>query len=225
MDILVVEDEKRLAQALQQILTEAGYRADAVYDGRTGYEYAKSDYYDAIILDVMLPLMDGFEVVNKLRHDGISTPVLMLTARSQLVDKVTGLDSGADEYMTKPFEPEELLARLRALTRRKGEVILDELSFGNLTLDLNTRNLSSGGKSVRLSAREFEVLKLLMINPKQAISKDQILAKVWGVESDVVDNSVEAYVSFLRKKLKFLKADVAINTIRMVGYRMEMLSE
>ena len=225
MDILVVEDEKRLAQALQQILTEAGYRADAVYDGRTGFEYAKSDYYDAIILDVMLPLMDGFEVVNKLRHDGISTPVLMLTARSQLVDKVTGLDSGADEYMTKPFEPEELLARLRALTRRKGEVILDELSFGNLTLDLNSRNLSCGDKSVRLSAREFEVLKLLMINPKQAISKEQILTKVWGVESDVVDNSVEAYVSFLRKKLKFLKAGVAINTIRMVGYRLELTGE
>jgi len=225
MNVLVVEDEKRLAAALKKILENAGYHVDAVFDGQTGLDYALSEMYDVIVLDVMLPRMDGFEVIRQIRRKGISTPVLFLTARSQLRDKVTGLDRGGDEYMTKPFQPEELLARLRALTRRKGEIVLNEATFGDLTLVLDTCDLLCGERSVHLSYREFEVAKIFITNPNQTISKDQLLLKVWGTEADVADNNVEAYVSFLRKKLKFLKADVAINTIRMVGYRMEMLSE
>ncbi len=221
MNVLVVEDEKRLAAALKQILEQAGYHADAVYDGATGLDYAESGMYDVVVLDVMLPRMDGFEVVRRLRQANVSTPVLFLTARSQLADKVTGLDQGGDAYMTKPFQPEELLARLRALTRRKGEVVLDEVSFGDLALDLNTCNLICGKRSVHLSYREFEVAKLFMINPNQTISKDQLLLRVWGVDSDVADNNVEAYISFLRKKIKYLKSNVEIATLRMMGYRMQ----
>lgn len=225
MNVLVVEDEKRLAAALKQILEKAGYHVDAVFDGQSGLDYAESDLYDVIILDVMLPKMDGFEVIRRIRQAGISTPVLFLTARSTLTDKVTGLDRGGDEYMTKPFQPEELLARLRALTRRKGEIVIDEARFGDLVLDLGTCNLTCGDKQVHLSYKEFEVAKLFMTNPNQTISKDQMLLKVWGMDADVADNSVEAYISFLRKKLKFLKSNVEISTLRMIGYRMQMKGE
>ncbi|MGI6216763.1 MAG: response regulator transcription factor [Coriobacteriales bacterium] len=225
MNVLVVEDEKRLADALDQILTESGYHVDAVYDGKAGLDYAESGMYDIIVLDVMLPKMDGFEVIRKIRQANISTPVLFLTARSQLSDKVTGLDRGGDEYMTKPFQPEELLARIRALTRRKGEIVLDEASFGDLVLDLNTCNLKCGSKSVHLSYKEFEVAKLLMLNPNQTISKDQMLLKVWGTDAEVAGNNVEAYISFMRKKLKHLKSNVEIVTLRMLGYRMQVKDE
>ena len=222
MNVLVVEDEKRLAAALKHILEEAGYHVDVVYDGQSGLDYAETGMYDIVILDVMLPKMDGFEVIHRLRRKQVSTPVLFLTARSQLSDKVTGLDRGGDEYMTKPFQPEELLARMRALTRRKGEVVLDEVAFEDLTLDLNTCDLRCGDKSVHLSYKEFECARLFMLNPNQTISKEQMLMKVWGLDADVADNSVEAYVSFLRKKLKFLKSNVEIATLRMIGYRMQL---
>lgn len=221
MNVLVVEDEKRLAAALKQILEQAGYHVDAVFDGQSGLDYAESGLYDVIILDVMLPKMDGFEVIRRLRRGGNSTPVLFLTARSQLSDKVTGLDQGGDEYMTKPFQPEELLARLRAITRRKGEIVIEEASFGDLVLDLSTCYLRCGEREVHLSYKEFEVAKLFMTNPNQTISKEQMLVKVWGMDADVADNSVEAYISFLRKKLKFLKSNVEIATLRMIGYRMQ----
>ena len=221
MNVLVVEDEKRLAAALKKILENAGYHVDAVFDGQTGLDYALSEMYDVIVLDVMLPRMDGFEVIRQIRRKGVSTPVLFLTARSQLRDKVTGLERGGDEYMTKPFQPEELLARLRALTRRKGEIVLNEATFGDLTLVLDTCDLLCGERSVHLSYREFEVAKIFITNPNQTISKDQLLLKVWGTEADVADNNVEAYVSFLRKKLKYLESEVEIATLRMLGYRMQ----
>lgn len=221
MDILVVEDEVRLADALAHILEAAGYRVDVVYDGQAGFDYASTGIYDAILLDLMLPKMDGFEVARELRRKQVHTPIIMLTARGTLEDKVQGLDCGADDYMTKPFEQEELLARLRAITRRQGEVVLDELTFSDVTLNLSSRELSRGSKSVTLSQREFDVMHYLMANGGQTITKDSLIAKIWGVESDAVDNNVEAYISFLRKKLDYLEANATIVTIRKLGYRLD----
>lgn len=222
MNVLIVEDEKRLAEALAHILRTQNYHVDVVYDGQSGYEYASmGDYYDVLVLDVMLPKLDGFEIVRRLRQENISTPILMLTARTQLTDKVEGLDRGADDYMTKPFQPEELLARLRALTRRQGEVVVDTLKFDDLSLSLGTCDLTCGVKAVHLSYKEFEVLQMLMGNPGQTISKEQLIARVWGVDSDAEDNNVEAYISFLRKKLHFLESKTEIITLRKIGYRLE----
>lgn len=221
MRVLIVEDEIRLADALGEIMREAKYMADVVYDGDDGLSYALSDQYDVVILDVMLPGMDGFQIVKQLRAEKIEVPVLMLTARDEVRDKVMGLDKGADDYMTKPFVKEELLARIRALTRRQGEVILEELNYQDLTLALSANDLWCKGKSVHLGYKEFEILKVLMSNPRMIISKDTLITKVWGMEADVEDNNVEAYISFLRKKLSFLGSQVAILTIRKVGYRLE----
>jgi len=222
MNVLIVEDEKRLAEALAHILRKQNYNVDVVYDGQSGYDYASGgDYYDVLVLDVMLPKLDGFEIVRRLRQENVSTPILMLTARTQLTDKVEGLDRGADDYMTKPFQPEELLARLRALTRRQGEVVVDVLKFDDLELSLGTCDLSCGDKTVHLSYKEFEVLQTLMGNPGQTISKEQLIARVWGVDSAAEDNNVEAYISFLRKKLHFLESKAEIITLRKIGYRLE----
>ena len=222
MNILVVEDEKRLSEALVQILHDAGYHTDAVYDGQSAVDYAESELYDAIILDVMLPRKDGFEVVHELRRNSISTPVLFLTARSTVSDKVTGLDRGGDVYMTKPFQPEELLANLRAITRRKGEVVIDKIDFGDLSLDIESSTLECGDRQVHLSYTEYEIVHLFMCNPNQVISKDQMLVKIWGTEPDVAENNVEAYISFVRKKMKFLKTNVEIATLRKLGYRLQV---
>ena len=170
----------------------------------------------------MLPYMDGFQVVNKLRKDHIKTPVLMLTAKDETRSKVQGLDAGADDYMTKPFEPEELLARIRALSRRLGEVVLEEMTFDDITLNLSTKDLSCGTKSVHLGFKEFEVLRFLMANPKTIVPKEDLITKIWGVESGAEDNNVEAYISFLRKKLFFVGSRVTVGTIRKVGYRLEV---
>lgn len=221
MQILIIEDEKRLADALGQIMQEARYQADIVYDGRDGLAYASSGDYDVIVLDVMLPGMDGFEVVYHLRESKISTPVIMLTALDDVKNKITGLDSGADDYMTKPFVPEELLARIRALSRRQGEVILEELTFDDLTLNLSSNDLSCKNKSIHLGYKEFEILKILMSNPKILISKETLIVKVWGAESAAESNNVEAYISFLRKKFHYLDSKVTIGTVRKVGYRLE----
>ena len=221
MRILIVEDERRLAEALGQIMAEQRYQADVVFDGADGLDYALTGQYDAIVLDVMLPKVDGFEVARRLRCAHVSTPILMLTARDEIPDKIAGLDHGADDYMTKPFAPEELLARVRALSRRQGEVALEELSFHDLVLELSTHDLRRGEKSVRLSLKEFEVLKILLSNPKSVVTKETLISKVWGMESDAEDNNVEAYISFLRKKLAYLGAGVSINTLRKVGYRLE----
>ena len=212
MQILIIEDEKRLADALGQIMQEARYQADIVYDGRDGLAYASSGDYDVIVLDVMLPGMDGFEVVHHLRESKISTPVIMLTALDDVKNKITGLDSGADDYMTKPFSPSELVARVKAHLAR---------TFDDLTLNLSSNDLSCKNKSIHLGYKEFEILKILMSNPKILISKETLIVKVWGAESAAESNNVEAYISFLRKKFHYLDSKVTIGTVRKVGYRLE----
>ena len=221
MRVLIVEDEIRLADALAQILKENKIMVDVVYDGKDGYEYALTNIYDVIILDLMLPLMNGFEVSKKLRDEKIQTPILILTAKYSTTDKVTGLDYGADDYMTKPFESDELLARLRALTRRHGEIQLNEATFGDLSLNLSTGDFYCKGKSTHLNFKESEILKILMANTGGAITKDDLIVKVWGYDSDATDNNVEAYISFIRKKLNFLGLNVIITALRKMGYRLE----
>lgn len=218
MTILLVEDEDRLAAALIELFHAERYLADHADNGEDGLYAALQKDYDVIVLDVMLPKMDGFAVVHALRRAGKKTPVLMLTARDEIRDKIEGLNQGADDYMTKPFIPEELLARVRALSRRQGEVLLDELRFGDLCLSLATNELNAKGQSVRLAYKEAELLKLLIANKGVILSKETILRKLWGDESDAVENNVEAYVSFLRKKLGFLQSSVRIQAIRRQGY-------
>ena len=221
MRILVEEDEVRLAQTIGDLLEAQNYTVDLCYDGETGLDNALSGIYDAVVLDVMLPKMDGFSVARQLRAGGDHTPVLMLTARSEVDDKVFGLDSGADYYLTKPFASEELLACLRALTRRQTNALDNALTFGDLKLELGSCQLTCGGRSVRLSHKEFEIMGLLMSSGSQAVPKETMILKVWGYESDAEDNNVEVYISFLRKKLHHLGSRVTIRTLRMVGYRLE----
>ena len=221
MQILIVEDDVRLAEALAAILKNAKYQVDVVHDGADGLAYAETGTYDVVVLDVMLPKMDGFEVVKELRRKKVATPVLMLTARDALGDKVGGLDSGADDYMTKPFAPAELLARLRSLSRRQGEMIFESLEFGDITLDLESCELSCGAKSIHLGFKEFSIAKILMSNAGRVISKETLIEKVWGLDAMVEDNNVEAYISFLRKKLDFVESKVKISTLRKVGYRLD----
>lgn len=222
MHILIVEDEIHLAEALGQIMTEQRYLVDVVYDGADGLDYALTGQYDAILLDVMLPKLDGFEVAKRLRAAHVSTPILMLTARDETGDKISGLDCGADDYMTKPFDTGELLARVRALTRRQGEVIGNTVTVGDLTLRLDARCLMCGDNMVRLGFKEFEVMRLLMANCPAVIPKEDIISKIWGLESEAEDNNVEVYISFLRKKLSFLHSGVSIGTVRKLGYFLEV---
>jgi len=223
MRVLVVEDEVRLAATLQDLLELNGYTADVCHDGEAGLDNALSAIYDVILLDVMLPRLDGFTVLRRLRAAGNTTPVLMLTARSEVHDKVQGLDSGADYYLTKPFEPKELLACVRALTRRQPELRnMDNLVCGDLTLEKSTFTLSCGERTVRLSRKEYDMMELLILNQKQVLTKENLLLKIWGYESDAEDNNVEVYISFLRKKLEHLRSRVRIKTIRMVGYCLEL---
>lgn len=221
MNILIVEDEISLANALKQILIKAGYFVDAVHDGEAAVDYAKGFSYDLIILDAMLPKYDGFEVLHILRKDGLNTPILMLTARALVSDKVKGLNAGADDYMTKPFDTEEMLARVGALTRRTGKIAVQEISFCDLVLDLTSALLSCKENSIQLSQKEFKVAKLLLSNPKATITKESIIVNVWGIDSEATDNNVEAYISFLRKKLKYLQSSVSIKNIQKLGYRLE----
>lgn len=186
-----------------------------------GFEYAMSNAYDAIILDIMLPGQNGFEVVRKLRAEKNNVPILLLTAKDEISDKVKGLDCGADDYMTKPFSPEELLARIRAMMRRQGDVVFDEIKFANLSLNISMRTLNCGEKSMHLAYKEFEILRLLINKPKVIVPKEDIIIKVWGADAEADDNNVEAYISFLRKKLNFLGSEAKIKTIRKVGYRLE----
>ena len=225
MNILVVEDERNLADAICHILEQEGYNAEAAYDGKTGLAYAESGLYDAAILDVMLPGMDGFSIVRTLRQAQNDLPIMMLTAKTSTRDKVEGLDCGADDYMTKPFEAPELLARVRALTRRMGEWVLDALVFGYLSLDLEPHDLSCGDASAHLSKREFDVMRMLMSGTGRIVSKQDLLTRVWGADADASENSVEAYVSFLRKKIKHVKSKVEITTLRMLGYRLEVVDQ
>lgn len=222
MNILIVEDEKRLADALSHILLDKKYMVDVVYDGADGLAYGESGIYDCIILDIMLPSMNGFEVCRELRKKKIMTPVLMLTAKDTISDKVTGLDAGADDYMTKPFSPDELLARLRVLTRRRGEVILDEMRFGDIILHMDGSKLScvNNSKNIHLNFKESEMLKMFLAKPEVIISKVDLITKIWGYDSDAGDNNVEAYISFLRKKLHFVESKVEIQSVKKLGYKL-----
>lgn len=218
MRILVVEDEKRLADTLCELLNDHKYAADVAYDGESGLGSALSGIHDAVILDVMLPGMDGFQIVREMRRAGLNTPVLLLTAKSETGDKVRGLDSGADYYLTKPFETEELLACLRALLRRQDEVVTETLSFAGLVLNLSGFQLSYQGHELRLSAKEFEIMRLLMANTGNVVPKETLLLKAWGYDSQAEDNHVEVYISFLRKKLFHLHCPVTIEAARRLGY-------
>ena len=221
MRALIVEDDKALARTLGEMLKSVHFESDISYDGESGLDNGLSDAYDLIVLDIMLPKKDGFSIARELRKEKIDTPILMLTARTETGDRVKGLDSGADYYLTKPFEMSELLACVRALTRRQGEVVMDELSFGDLKLNLSTCDLSFGDKKVRLGKKEFSIMRIFLSNGNAVVSKESLINKVWGFESDAEDNNVEVYISFLRKKLAFLKAPVQIATLRKFGYRLE----
>lgn len=221
MRILIVEDQKNLANTLADIMTENNHIADTSFDGESGLDNALTGIYDAIILDVMLPGLDGFEIVRRLRKESVHTPIIMLTAKTELGDRVKGLDSGADYYLTKPFEVAELLACLRAVLRRKGEVQMEEASFGDLTLNLSTTELICGERRVRLGSKELELMRLLMENRDILLPKETILLKIWGYDSNAEGNTVEVYMSFLRKKMAHIKSSVKISAVRMVGYHLE----
>ena len=220
MRLLIVEDEVRLADTLRQLLNRQGYTADVYYDGVSGLDNATTGIYDLMVLDVMLPGMNGFQVVKKLREAGVTTPVLMLTAKSDVSDRIHGLDCGADYYLTKPFEPEELLACVRTLLRRSGGQLQESetLTWGDLSLERATFSLSCAERAVRLSRREYDLIELLMRNGNQVVTKEQMLVKVWGYDSQAEDNNVEVYISFLRRKLTHLHSAVKIKTLRMLGY-------
>ena len=221
MRILIIEDEVRLAGTLADMVSMEGYTADVAHDGEAGLDNALSAIYDAVVLDVMLPRLDGFEVLKRLRQGGVMTPVLMLTAKSDLIDRVHGLDLGADYYLTKPFENAEFLACLRAILRRQGDITPERINFGDLTLIPTMGSLGCGGRTLTLSARELEIMRLLMVNQHTIVPKETLLLKVWGYDSDVNDNSVEAYISFLRKKLTLLRSRVTLGVTRRLGYRLE----
>ena len=221
MKILIIEDEQLLAQSIKAVLEQKGFEVETVYDGETGAEYARLGIYDLLILDVMLPGMDGFQVAQALRAGRCATPILMLTAKSGIEDRITGLNAGADYYLTKPFDTRELLACVNALLRRQGGQV-DELRFGNTVLDLSSSQLVCGEKSQRLSAREFDVMRLLMQSRERILSKEILLARVWGYESNAVENHVEVYVGFLRKKLRAIGSDIRITAVRRLGYHLEV---
>ncbi len=223
MKILLIEDERLLAESLKTLLTSKGFQVEAVYDGETGAEYAELGIYDLLILDVMMPGLNGYEVARRVRAKRCAVPILMLTAKSELMDRIEGLNAGADYYLTKPFDTRELLACINALLRRQGAQV-DTLSFGNTELDLGTSILHCGQESVRLSAREFDVMRALLQAGGRITSKETLLARVWGYESNAVDNHVEVYIAFLRRKLASIGSDVSIETQRRMGYYLECKS-
>lgn len=222
MRLLLVEDEKRMAQALYEILRLEKYEVDHCADGASGLAALESNIYDIAVLDVMLPGMDGFEIVKKARRQGIRTPILLLTAKAELDDKVAGLDSGADDYLTKPFMTKELLARLRALGRRTLNATDDVLSYGDIALETGTLTLSctTNAQSVRLSEKEYRILEYLIANGGQILTREQLAVKIWGFDSEAEYNNVEVYLSFTRKKLAFVQAKTEIKAVRGVGYEL-----
>ena len=221
MKILIIEDEVLLADSLKTLLETKGFEAEAVYDGESGAEYAELGVYDLLILDVMMPGLDGYQVARQVRSRHCGTPILMLTAKSDVLDRVEGLNSGADYYLTKPFDTRELLACVNALLRRQGEQV-NALSYGNTQLELDSNMLICGEERVRLSAREFDVMRQLMQSRERNISKEMLLAKVWGYDSNAVENHVEVYVGFLRKKLRSIGSNVRIEAVRRLGYHLEV---
>ena len=221
MKILVIEDEKLLADSIKSMLERKGFQVECVYDGESGREYALLGIYDLLILDVMIPKLNGLEVARQVRTQRCATPILMLTARSDVQDRIAGLNAGADYYLTKPFDSGELLASINALLRRQGGQV-NEMVFGNTALDLGTGTLLCGGKTVRLSAKEFDVMRLLLQSGKRNLSKSSILSHIWGLESNAVENHVEVYVAILRKRLSAIGSDVKIVSIRGLGYHLEV---
>lgn len=222
MQILIVEDEKNVAESIQHILEKNKHQVQVAKDGQEALDFLELYPFDLILLDLMLPIYSGYEVLEKMRTMKIDTPVLILSAKGEVEDKVKGLDLGADDYMSKPFSSKELLARINALSRRKGEMVWQKESLGNLSLDLEAAELSSPTNTIRLGYKEFEIMKRMMKEPKRTFSKEDLLHFVWGMDSEAIDNNVEVYISFLRKKLNFLHSNVKIKTLRKVGYRLEV---
>lgn len=221
MKILIVEDEKLLADSLKTMLSNKGFQVEAVYDGQSGMDYALLGIYDLLILDVMMPGMDGLSLAKQVRSQRCTTPILMLSAKSSLEDRVAGLNAGADYYLTKPFDTRELLACINALLRRQGNQI-NELTYGNTALELESCMLVCGDNRVRLSAKEFDVMRFLLQSREQILSKEVILARVWGYDSNAVENHVEVYIGFLRKKLRGIGSNVTIEVARRLGYHLEV---
>ena len=221
MKILIIEDEKLLADSIKVLLERKGFQVECAYDGKTGEEYAELGLYDLLILDVMMPELNGYQVAQQVRAKRCSTPILMLTARSDLEDRIAGLNAGADYYLTKPFDTRELLACINALLRRQGGQV-DELRYGNTALDLSTCILSCGEKSIRLSDREFDVMRYLLQSRERNLSKEVLLVRIWGFESNATENHVEVYVGFLRKKLQSIGSNLRIVAIRRQGYHLEV---
>lgn len=223
MRIMIAEDEEKLADALVQIFAKNKITADAFGNGIDALDNAMTGIYDVIVLDIMMPGMNGIEVLRKIRAEGMDTPVLMFTAKDEISDKVKGLDSGADDYLTKPFATEELLARVRALGRRSSAAIVnsDVITCGDLSLDTAAYELSCGKNSLKLGLKEFSIMELLMKNSGRVLSKETLITKIWGYDSDAEYNNVEVYISFLRKKLDFIKSNAAIKTVRGVGYTLD----
>ena len=219
--ILIIEDEKLLADSLRKLLEKKGFDVEIAYDGEIGAEYALLGIYDLLVLDVMMPKLNGYEVARQVRSRHLGTPILMLTARSDLEDRITGLTAGADYYLTKPFDTREFLACINALLRRQGAQV-DEMMFGNTSLDLASATLVRGSDSVRLSAKEFDIMRFLFQTGERNLSKEVILARVWGYDSDAVENHVEVYIGFLRKKLASIGSNVRIEAIRRLGYHLEV---
>ena len=222
MRLLIVEDEQGMAEGLQGLLEKQGYATDLAFDGDSGLDNGLTGLYDLIILDIMLPGRDGLSVLKELRRDGVETPVLMLTARSSVTDRIQGLDHGADDYLTKPFDTGEFLARVRALTRRNGMPLEDEPSFGDIRLDRRKLELCRGNERLRLGPKEFQVMECLLLNKNQIIPRALLCEKVWGLLSEAEYNNVEVYISFLRKKLRALHSNVQILSIRNAGYHLEV---
>jgi DNA-binding response OmpR family regulator len=221
MRLLLAEDEQELSHALVTVLKHNNYSVDAVYNGQDALDYINVGNYDGAILDIMMPKMDGITVLKKVRASGNSIPILMLTAKAEIDDRVLGLDSGADDYLTKPFSMKELLARIRAMTRRQTDATDSVLSFGNIALDRSKFLLSSPKESLRLANKEFQMLEMLLVHPGQVISADQFMEKIWGYDSDAEQNVVWVYISYLRKKLAALDATVTIRAVRGLGYTLE----
>ena len=221
MKILIVEDEVLLADSLKTALEQKGFTVETAYDGETGKEYAELGVYDLLILDVMMPKLNGFDLARQVRRSRCATPILMLTAKSELEDRIEGLNAGADYYLTKPFDTRELLACINALLRRQGDQV-DELRFGNTALDLASGMLVCGAERVRLSAKEFDIMRFLLQSKGNNLSKEVLLARVWGFDSNAVENHVEVYVGFLRKKLASIGSNVRIEAVRRLGYHLEV---
>lgn len=219
MRILIVEDEKDLAMILSEMLEMEGYYVDTSYDGVSGLDNALSGIYDIIILDIMLPEMDGIQLLSNIRKSNISTPVLMLTAKSEIEDKVRGLDKGADDYLTKPFNTKELLARIRCLSRRREKIFIDEnLRFSDIVLDKETHEICKNEQKIKLTKKEFDIIELLILNSGKTVSKENLTVKIWGYDTDIEYNSIEVYISFLRKKLNAINSAIHISTVRGIGY-------